>query len=162
MTDEWAPVALVLVSHSRELAQGAAQVAGQMAPRVLVVPAGGTDDGGLGASFDRVDAALREATADGRAAVVLTDLGSAVLTSESVLELADDDLAARVRIADAPFVEGAVAAAVTAHGRADLAAVLASAQAAAASSDFASGAVTGNSASAGMRSSLACSASFSN
>ncbi|MDQ0423872.1 dihydroxyacetone kinase phosphoryl donor subunit DhaM [Cellulomonas iranensis] len=140
MTDEWAPVALVLVSHSRELARGAAQVAGQMAPRVLVVPAGGTDDGGLGTSFDRVDAALREATADGRAAVVLTDLGSAVLTSESVLELADDDLAARVRIADAPFVEGAVAAAVTAHGRADLAAVLASAQDAAASFGAASGA----------------------
>ncbi|WP_163276425.1 dihydroxyacetone kinase phosphoryl donor subunit DhaM [Cellulomonas iranensis] len=140
MTNEWAPVALVLVSHSRELAQGAAQVAGQMAPRVLVVPAGGTDDGGLGTSFDRVDAALREATADGRAAVVLTDLGSAVLTSESVLELADDDLAARVRIADAPFVEGAVAAAVTAHGRADLAAVLASARDAAASFGAAAGA----------------------
>ncbi|WP_087509839.1 dihydroxyacetone kinase phosphoryl donor subunit DhaM [Cellulomonas iranensis] len=140
MTNEWAPVALVLVSHSRELAQGAAQVAGQMAPRVLVVPAGGTDDGGLGTSFDRVDAALREATADGRAAVVLTDLGSAVLTSESVLELADADLAARVRIADAPFVEGAVAAAVTAHGRADLAAVLASAQDAAASFGAAAGA----------------------
>jgi PTS hybrid protein len=133
VTNEWAPVALVLVSHSRELAEGAARVAGQMAPRVLVVPAGGDDDGGLGTSYGRVEAALREATADGRSAVVLTDLGSAVLTSESVLEMADDELATRVRVADAPFVEGAVAAAVTAHGRADLAAVLASAQAAAAS-----------------------------
>jgi len=58
---------------------------------------------------------------------VLTDLGSAVLTAESVLDLLDDDVAARVRIADAPFVEGAVAAAVTAHGGADLATVLATA-----------------------------------
>ena len=55
--------------------------------------------------------------------MVLTDLGSAVLTAESVLDLLDEDVAARVRLADAPFVEGAVAAAVTAHGGADLAAV---------------------------------------
>jgi len=123
-------VALVLVSHSRALAEGAAQVAGQMAPGVLIVPAGGTDDGGLGTSFDRVEAALQDATAAGRSAVVVADLGSAVLTSESVLEVADPDVAARVRVADAPFVEGAVAAAVTAHGKADLATVLASAQAA--------------------------------
>ena len=131
MTDRWAPVALVLVSHSRALAEGAVEVAAQMAPGVRLVAAGGTDDGGLGTSFDRVDAALRDATADGRSAVVVADLGSAVLTAESVLELMDEDVAARVRLADAPFVEGAVAAAVTAHGKADLATVLDSAQAAA-------------------------------
>ncbi|MBF0686687.1 MAG: PTS-dependent dihydroxyacetone kinase phosphotransferase subunit DhaM [Cellulomonas sp.] len=131
MTDRWAPVALVLVSHSRALAEGAVEVAAQMAPGVRLVAAGGTDDGGLGTSFDRVDAALRDATDDGRSAVVVADLGSAVLTAESVLELMDEDVAARVRLADAPFVEGAVAAAVTAHGKADLATVLDSAQAAA-------------------------------
>jgi len=131
VTDRWAPVALVLVSHSRALAEGAVEVAAQMAPGVRLVAAGGTDDGGLGTSFDRVDAALRDATADGRSAVVVADLGSAVLTAESVLELMDEDVAARVRLADAPFVEGAVAAAVTAHGKADLATVLDSAQAAA-------------------------------
>ncbi|MCC2321916.1 dihydroxyacetone kinase phosphoryl donor subunit DhaM [Cellulomonas xiejunii] len=131
MTDRWAPVALVLVSHSRALAEGAVEVAAQMAPGVRLVAAGGTDDGGLGTSFDRVDAALRDATGDGRSVVVVADLGSAVLTAESVLELMDEDVAARVRLADAPFVEGAVAAAVTAHGKADLATVLDSAQAAA-------------------------------
>lgn len=132
MTDRWAPVALVLVSHSRALAEGAAEVAGQMAPGVRIVPAGGTDEG-LGTSFDRVDAALREATADGRSAVVVCDIGSAVLTAESVVELLDEAVAARVRLADAPFVEGAVAAAVTAHGKADLGTVLASAHSAAGS-----------------------------
>lgn len=131
MTDRWAPVALVLVSHSRALAEGAAQVAAQMAPGVRIVPAGGTEGGGLGTSFDLVDAALLDATADGRSAVVVADLGSAVLTTESVLELTDPAVAARVVLADAPFVEGAVAAAVTAHGRADLATVAASARAAA-------------------------------
>lgn len=127
MTRELAPVALVLVSHSRALAQGAVELAGQMAPGVLLVAAGGMDDGGLGTSYEMVEHALVEATQGGRSAVVLTDLGSAVLTSESVLELLDEDVAARVRLADAPFVEGAVAAAVTAHGGADLATVLASA-----------------------------------
>ena len=123
-------VALVLVSHSRALAEGAAELAGQMAPGVVILPAGGMDDGALGTSYDAIEAALSTATQDGRSAVVLTDLGSAVLTAESVLDLAEPELAERVLLADAPFVEGAVAAAVTAHGGADLAAVHASAVAA--------------------------------
>ncbi|AEE45622.1 dihydroxyacetone kinase phosphoryl donor subunit DhaM [Cellulomonas fimi] len=123
-----ARVALVLVSHSRTLAEGAVELAAQMAPGVLLRAAGGGPDGGLGTSFDLVEAALLEATGDGRSAVVLTDLGSAVLTAESVLELADPDLAERVRLADAPFVEGAVAAAVAAHGGADLTGVVAAAE----------------------------------
>ena len=88
-------VALVLVSHSRALAEGAVELAGQMAPGVLLIAAGGMDDGGLGTSFDAIEAALATATADGGSAVVLTDLGSAVLTAESVLELADPDVASR-------------------------------------------------------------------
>lgn len=125
-----APVALVLVSHVRELAEGAVRLSGQMAPGVLILAAGGLEDGSIGTSYDAVEAAIVRATADGGAAVVLTDLGSAVLTTESVLELADEDVAARVRIADAPFVEGAVAAAVAAHGGAGVEGVLAAAEAA--------------------------------
>jgi PTS hybrid protein len=121
-------VALELVSHSRALAEGAVELAGQMAPQVMLLAAGGDGAGGLGTSFEAVERAVMAATADGRGAVVLTDLGSAVLTTESVLDLLDDDVSARVRIADAPFVEGAVAAAVTANGGADLAAVLAAAE----------------------------------
>ncbi|GEL94382.1 dihydroxyacetone kinase phosphoryl donor subunit DhaM [Cellulomonas composti] len=124
--DDPAGVALVLVSHSSDLARGTAELAGQMAPGVLIVAAGGTDHG-LGTDFERVQAALESAVADDRQAVVLTDLGSAVLTTEAVLELVDPEVAERVRLADAPFVEGAVAAAVTAHGGADAAAVAAAA-----------------------------------
>lgn len=127
MGERWARVALVLVSHSRALAEGAAEVTAQMAPGVRIVPAGGLDDGGIGTSFDRVETAVHDAAADGRAVVVLADLGSAVMTTESVLESVDADVAARVRLADAPFVEGAVAAGVTAHGGGDLEAVLTSA-----------------------------------
>jgi PTS hybrid protein len=122
-----ARVALVLVSHSQRLAQGAVELSAQMAPGVLLLAAGGTDDGGLGTSYDRVAGAIGEALAASEGAVVLADLGSAVMTVESVLDL-EDGYDGRVLLADAPFVEGAVAAAVTAHGGGDVAAVLASAE----------------------------------
>lgn len=106
--------ALVLVSHSRAVAEGTAEIARQMAPDVTILPAGGID-GDIGTSYELVLETIERATADGGGLVVLTDLGSAVLTAESVLESLDDDVAARVRLADAPFVEGAVAAAVEAQ-----------------------------------------------
>ncbi len=135
-----APVAVVLVSHSARLAEGLRELAGQMAPDVLIVAAGGDGAGGLGTSFDLVTGALLEATADGRSAVVLTDLGSAVLTTESVLELLDEDVAARVHLADAPIVEAAVAAGVTAAGGAPVGEVLGAAVAAGAGFPHAVGA----------------------
>ena len=138
-TPSTAPVALVLVSHSATLAEGVRELAAQMAPEVLILTAGGDGAGGLGTSFDLVEQALGEATADGRSAVVLTDLGSAVLTTESVLEFLDDDVAARVHLADAPFVEAAVAAGVTAAGGAPVGEVLGAAVAAGAGFPHATG-----------------------
>jgi PTS hybrid protein len=132
-----ARVALVLVSHSAELARGTAELAEQMAPDVLIRGVGGGPTGGLGTSLDAVQKALGEVLttladgadgADGGGVVVLGDLGSSVLTVEAALEL-DESLAEHVVLARAPFVEGAVAAAVTAHGGADLATVLESANA---------------------------------
>jgi len=115
-----ARVALVIVSHSDLLARGVVEVAGQMAPDVRVVAAGGTDDLSLGTSYGRVEQAITEAleavggsgAPDGAGVVLLTDLGSATMTAESVIDMADDD---RVVFADAPLVEGAVAAAVRAQ-----------------------------------------------
>lgn len=121
-------IALLLVSHSAQLAAGVKELAGQMAPGVLIHAVGGRTDGGLGTDFERTAQALQEAGEHAEGIVVLADLGSAVLTVESVIEFADDDLADRTRLADAPFVEGAVAAAVTAHGGGDIGAVLDSAE----------------------------------
>ena len=121
-------VALVLVSHSRAIAEGLAELAGQMAPDVTLLPAGGMPDGGLGTSYDAIEAALEQATADGRSAVLLADLGSAVMTAQAVLEMLDAPVAERVRLADAPLVEGAVAAAVAAQGGAGVEGVLAAAE----------------------------------
>ncbi len=112
-------VGLVLVSHSADLAAGVAELARQMAPDVVIAEAGGADDGGLGTSFDRIVAALAAAD-DGAGAVLLYDLGSALLTAETALEFADPEAAARIRILSAPLVEGAVAASVAAQSGADL------------------------------------------
>ncbi|SED83117.1 dihydroxyacetone kinase phosphoryl donor subunit DhaM [Ruania alba] len=123
--------ALLLVSHSAALAAGTAEVAAQMAPDVAIRAAGGTDDGRIGTSYDLVEQAVTGLLDEGGGAVVLlTDLGSAALTAESVLEMADDD---RLLLADAPFVEGAVAAAVAAQGGATGLAVRAAAEEAATS-----------------------------
>lgn len=120
-------VALVLVSHSRAAAEGVAEIAAQMAPDVTLLPAGGIDDG-IGTDFARILEALESASGSAAGVVVLTDLGSAVLTTESVLEALDEDVVAAVRVADAPFLEGAVAAAVAAQQGEGLDAVLAAAQ----------------------------------
>ncbi|PPH36626.1 hypothetical protein C5C53_09270 [Rathayibacter sp. AY1E3] len=122
-------VGLVLVSHSAQLAEGLGELAEQMAASVALVAAGGTDDGGIGTSFDRITAALAEADS-GEGVVVLCDLGSAIMTAETAVEFLDDDARARVRIADAPLVEGAVAAAVAAGTGASLDEVLAAAESA--------------------------------
>ncbi|PPG58107.1 hypothetical protein C5C27_10930 [Rathayibacter sp. AY2B7] len=122
-------VGLVLVSHSAQLAEGLVELAEQMAASVALVAAGGTDDGGIGTSFDRITAALAEADS-GEGVVVLCDLGSAIMTAETAVEFLGDDARARVRIADAPLVEGAVAAAVAAGTGASLDEVLAAAESA--------------------------------
>jgi PTS hybrid protein len=104
-------VGIVVVSHSSELAQGLAALAAQMAgPGVRIEPAGGLPDGSLGTDEDRVRAAIKAAD-QGAGVVVLGDLGSAILTVRHVLERQSNG---HVRLVDAPIVEGAVAAAVTA------------------------------------------------
>lgn len=113
-------VGLVIVSHSARLAEGVAELAGQMAPDVPLVPAGGAPDGGLGTDFDAVSAALDRADR-GAGVLVLYDLGSAKMTAELALESVTGP--ERAIMADAPLVEGAVAAAVAAQGGAPLQAV---------------------------------------
>ncbi|BDZ47314.1 dihydroxyacetone kinase phosphoryl donor subunit DhaM [Naasia aerilata] len=108
-----ASVGLVLVSHSAKIAEGLVELARQMAPTVALVAAGGTDEGGIGTSFDRVTAAIDEAD-HGDGVAIFCDLGSAILTAETALDFLEDP--SRVRIVDAPLVEGAVAGAVAAEG----------------------------------------------
>jgi PTS hybrid protein len=122
-----ANVGIVLVSHSAQLAEGTADLAGQVGGgTVTIASAGGTDDGRLGTSIAKIQRALQLADA-GAGVLILPDLGSSVLTVRALLA-EPDDLPGPVVMADAPFVEGAVAAAVTAAAGGDLKAVLDAAQ----------------------------------
>ncbi|WP_437074992.1 dihydroxyacetone kinase phosphoryl donor subunit DhaM [Streptomyces sp. enrichment culture] len=122
------PVGIVLVSHSAQVAASVAELARGLAgggAQVPLAPAGGTEDGGLGTSAVLIAAAA--ASVDrGAGVAVLTDLGSAVLTVKALLA-EGDELPEGTRLVDAPFVEGAVAAVVTAATGADLDAVAAAA-----------------------------------
>ncbi|MBF4614916.1 dihydroxyacetone kinase phosphoryl donor subunit DhaM [Curtobacterium sp. VKM Ac-1376] len=119
-------VGILVVSHSAAIATGTVELARQMAADVPLVAAGGTDDGGIGTSFEAITAGIEE-LADTDAVVVLCDLGSAYLTTDTALDFLDDDLRGRVHVSQAPLVEGTVAAAVAAQTGGGADAVLAAA-----------------------------------
>jgi dihydroxyacetone kinase phosphotransfer subunit len=115
-------VGLVLISHSGLIAEGLAelvrQVAGADVSIVAIGGAGGSDSE-LGIDRTSVLRALTTA-ATGRGAVVLMDLGSTVLAVRSALPELDADRAKRIVVADAPLLEGAIAAGVAAASGAAL------------------------------------------
>ena len=99
---------IIVVSHSKKLAEGVAEVAKMMERDVTIVAAGGTDDGTLGTSYEKIAAAIEDAYADDGVALFM-DMGSAVMTAEMVVESMPDR---RLKLIDAPLVEGVVLAAV--------------------------------------------------
>lgn len=124
-------VGIVVVSHSAQIAAGTVELARQMAGDDLrIEAAGGTADGSLGTDAAAIMAAIVAAD-DGAGVLVLVDLGSAVLATQTALEMLGDGVAAHVRLSGGPLVEGAVVAAVQASVGDDLAAVLAAAEEAA-------------------------------
>lgn len=118
-------VGIVIVSHSQKLAEGVKELAEMMARDVQIAAAGGLDDGMLGTSYGKIMMAVEDVCGrDG--AVILMDMGSAVMTAELVQENLKDD---QVKLVDCPLVEGAVMAAIAAAGGADVMEVVRQAQA---------------------------------
>jgi multiphosphoryl transfer protein len=118
-------VGLVLVSHSKKLASGIQELIFETAGRdfPVVVAAGvGENHHALGTDAVHISEVLRDFSPGG-GAVVLMDLGSAVLSSEMALELLDQAHRERIRLCAAPLVEGAIAAAVQARAGGNLDAV---------------------------------------
>lgn len=107
-------VSLVVVSHSAKLAEGVVELAAQMAQgQVAIAAAGGTGDGSLGTSVERILAALEQVSGPA-GTLILLDLGSALMTAEMAVEQFTANGGQRVIISPAPLVEGAVIAAVEA------------------------------------------------
>lgn len=113
-------VNIVVVSHSRQIAIGLKGLLDQLASGgVRVYASGGAGDGGLGTDVPTLARTIAEATENGDA-LIIPDIGSSVLGALAALDLVEDSVRERTAVADAPLVEGAVAAAVQASVGADL------------------------------------------
>ena len=112
-------IGVVVVSHSSALAHAAVELALQMVQgeRPAIAIAAGAGEGLIGTDAMAVSAAIDEvASPDG--VLVIMDLGSAVMSAEMALDFRSSD--SEVRLSSAPFVEGLLAAIVTAAGGASL------------------------------------------
>lgn len=115
-------VGIVLVSHSRTLAEGVLALARQMAGEKLaiqVAAGAGEDRQTLGTDATEIASAI-EGVFSPDGVLVLMDLGSALLSAESALDLIPESMRGKVLLCAAPFVEGAISAAVQASLGADL------------------------------------------
>jgi dihydroxyacetone kinase phosphotransfer subunit len=107
-------VGLVIVSHSRELANALASLVKQVAStKIPLVIAAGVGENREEFGTDAVE--ISEAIAsvyspDG--VLVLMDLGSAVLSAQMAVELLPPEMAEHIRFCSAPLIEGSIAAAV--------------------------------------------------
>ena len=118
-------VGIVIVSHSHRIAEGVAELAREMGgAEVKLETAGGLEQAGgpngsggpehpIGTDAVLVMQAIERAWSDD-GVLVLMDLGSAVLAAEMAVDLLGDERRELIMLCEAPLVEGAVAAAVTA------------------------------------------------
>ena len=105
-------VGLVVVSHSENLAKSVVELTALMAPAAPVAAAGGMAAGGFGTCFEKIRDAIESVRSEDGVLVIM-DLGSAVMTTEMVVELFEGQ---KVEMVDCPLVEGAVVATIDAVG----------------------------------------------
>ena len=103
-------VGVVIVSHSQTLAEGVVELARLMAADAKIAAAGGLDDGTPGTSFEKISAAIDKVYSDDGVAVLM-DMGSAVMTTEMVIESMPDR---KIKMLDGPVAEGSVVVALEA------------------------------------------------
>lgn len=107
-------VGILIVSHSKQLALGAKELAEQMIQADIPLEAvGGTNDGRVGTSSDLIYNALDNMEKED-GVIIFADMGSAVMNLELAFELFPEDISSKFVIANAPIVEGAVSAALEA------------------------------------------------
>lgn len=104
-------VGIVIISHSKKIAEGIKDLAKEMAEEVKIEAAGGTEDGRIGTSLGKISQAIYSAfSEDG--VLVLFDLGSAYMNAEMAIELLEPHMSSKIKIVDTALVEGAVVAAI--------------------------------------------------
>lgn len=113
-------VGIVIVSHSADVAKGAADMVREMVGNeVPLAWCGGDPDGGLGTSVEKIIAAIDAAWSEAGVAL-LVDLGGAETNSEMAIEFLSEERKGKVVVCNAPIIEGAVMAATEASGGSSL------------------------------------------
>lgn len=104
-------VGIVIVSHSEKLAKEIIELCLEMKKYDFpVINGSGTDGGHLGSDPMRIKVAIERAyTKNG--VLIFGDIGSSILNSEMAIEFLDEEYdKSKVKIADAPIVEGTLVA----------------------------------------------------
>lgn len=96
---------ITLVSHVSDIAEGLPKLLKQVAKDVPITTAGGTNDGDIGTSMEKIMTAFTENDAD--EILAFYDLGSAKMNLEMAMEMSDK----KVHLYNAAFIEGAYTAA---------------------------------------------------
>lgn len=96
---------IVLVSHVPEVANGLTKLLSQVAKDVSITIAGGTDDGRIGTSMQKIIDAFDKNKAD--EVLAFYDLGSAKMNLDMAMEMTDK----KVHLYNTAFIEGAYTAA---------------------------------------------------
>jgi phosphoenolpyruvate-protein phosphotransferase/dihydroxyacetone kinase phosphotransfer subunit len=118
-------IGIVLVSHSADLATAVKALAEQQTQgksRIAAVGGTGDPEHPFGTDAMAILEAIQSVYSD-EGVLVLMDLGSALMSTETAIEFMEPDQATHIQMSQAPFVEGAMAAAVQASIGMDLAAV---------------------------------------
>ena len=123
---------ILLVSHSQQLTDGLKAMIEDMSDSetVTLFSLGGKAEGELGSDPTKIVEAVNQSP-DAEQILVFADLGSAVLNAELAYDMLEPEQQTRYHLIDAPLVEGAFAAAITAGFSDDLSQITAEAQKAA-------------------------------
>lgn len=106
-------VNILLVSHSKKLAEGLREILIQMAPGVEIITSGGDNDGNIGSNFDEINELIGKYAKD-EGLVVFFDLGSSMLNCQMAIDILDEEKKSKVYLAGTPLIETSVQTAVNA------------------------------------------------
>lgn len=104
---------ILLVSHSKKLAEGLKEILTQMAPEVNIQVSGGDKDGAIGSNFEQINKLINENAKDD-GLIVFFDLGSSMMNCQMAIDMLDEDKKSKVYLAGTPIVETSVQVAVEA------------------------------------------------
>ncbi|MGT2887651.1 dihydroxyacetone kinase phosphoryl donor subunit DhaM [Streptococcus didelphis] len=111
-------IGIIIVSHSKNIAQGAMDLISEVAKDVAISYVGGREDGGIGTSFDQVQEIVDVNPKD--VLFAFYDLGSAGMNIEMVAEFSDKE----ILLMKLPIIEASYTAAALIQAGVDKEAII--------------------------------------